>query len=100
MLDKRNYVHEENKKAKMLEGIIIAVNPCPISSFQRGRLELAARFCLSDDESSKLKKSQNQRIGKHRNSSSFPMSNIRHIMSYSSLETGLSESFVNAENAC
>jgi hypothetical protein len=72
-----------------------------MSFFQRGRLELAARFCLSDDESSKFgKKKETKELRRHRNSSNFPMSNFRHIMSYSSLETGLSEPLVNADDAC
>jgi len=51
--NKRNFVHDDKEKKSKDDGENNdAVNPYPMSFFQRGRRELAARFWLSDEAAS------------------------------------------------
>jgi hypothetical protein len=96
MPDKRNFVHEnERKKANMPEGIKMPLIHVPCLSFSVAVLQRAARFCLSESglktETKELKNTGMARASR---------CDVRHVMSHSSLETGLSESLVNADDAC
>jgi hypothetical protein len=94
----RETLYTNKEKAKMLEeGIIKPLIHIPCLSFSVAVLNSRPAFVSLTKAASKTKTKELINTGIAR---AFRCVNFRHIMFHSSLESGLSESLVNANDAC